>query len=246
MASGNFIRAFYYPSNNFGDNLNNELIKRISKKPCVYHQERDKPHYIVCGSIIQEATEHSTVWGAGLGHTADIEKVNKDANILMVRGKRTAELLEMEFDIYGDPALLTPMFFEGHSRKIHEVSILPHWKDYEYCLTNFYGKIIDPFQPVDKVIYDICASKMVISSSLHGLILSDSYGVPNRWMDFGNEIGGDGIKFRDYYSTTKTEYIEPATDIEQALSECVVSEYYTDKQSLLNSCPFYEKVMCHA
>lgn len=241
MVSDKYIRAFYYPSNNFGDNLNNELIKRISKKPCVYHPERTVPHYIVCGSIIQESTENTTVWGAGFGHSADIAQMNKEANIVMVRGKKTAELLEMEFDIYGDPALLCPMYFEGHNNKVHNVSILPHWRDYEYCLNNFDFNIIDPFQPVDKVIYDICASYKVISSSLHGLILSDSYGVPNRWIDFGNDIGGDGIKFRDYYSTTNNEDTEPATDIVEAVNECKISEYYTDKQSLLNSCPFYEK-----
>lgn len=238
--ANNYIRTFYYPSNNFGDNLNNELIKRISKKPCVYHPERDKEHYIVCGSIIQEATEHSTVWGAGFGHSADIEKMNPDATILMVRGKRTAELLEREFDIYGDPALLCPMFFEGHSNKVHLLSILPHWRDYEYCLNTYDCKIIDPFQPVQDVINEICASHSVVSSSLHGLILSDSYGVPNRWIDFGNEIGGDGVKFKDYYSTTNNEDIEPATTIEGAWDECKISQYYTDKQSLLNSCPFYE------
>ena len=51
--------------------------------------------------------------------------------------------------------------------------------------------------------------KHIISSSLHGLICSDSLGIPNRWIKLSQLLGND-FKFKDYYSVFDIEpqYIE--------------------------------------
>ena len=43
-----------------------------------------------------------------------------------------------------------------------------------------------------------------MSSSLHGLIVSDSFHIPNvhiKLYDYGERMYGDGYKFADYYSS---------------------------------------------
>ena len=54
-----------------------------------------------------------------------------------------------------------------------------------------------------------CAKKIaecetVISSSLHGLIAADSFGIPNLQMVLSNNIVGGLFKYNDYYSVFKT------------------------------------------
>jgi hypothetical protein len=40
----------------------------------------------------------------------------------------------------------------------------------------------------------------VISSSLHGLIVADSLGIPNVWLRLSPDVLGGDYKFKDYYS----------------------------------------------
>jgi pyruvyltransferase len=44
--------------------------------------------------------------------------------------------------------------------------------------------------------------RKIISSSLHGLIIAEAYGIPTEWRDWGGGVIGDGWKFFDYYSAT--------------------------------------------
>lgn len=230
----NYIRAFYYLSNNFGDNLNHTLIKAISGKECVY-SERDKEHYIVCGSILNESNYLSTVWGAGFGDREQYKSF-KHSTVVMTRGFVSADLLKMDFDICGDPALLMPLFYKPVLEKQYKQSIIPHWKDYEYCLETYPEyHIIDPFLPVTEFINEVVRSEQVACSGLHGLIIADTYNIPNIRVQFG-DIGGDGIKFEDYYSTTLAKNEIVPLDFEQ----CQVNDYKFNLNDLLNTCPFYE------
>jgi pyruvyltransferase len=236
-----FIRAFFYSSNNFGDNLNHFLIKSLSGLPCIYN-ERDKPHYIVCGSILSEANHLTTVWGAGFGGLNNIFSMKMCANVKMVRGIHSAQLIGMDFDIYGDPALLLPLFYNPVVKKKHRYGVIPHWKDHELARTWLNAEkyhIIDPFLPVKEFVDEILSCEQVACSGLHGLIVADAYKVPNVRFSFGTDIGGDGIKFHDYYSTTKTgEPPHPVADLLQDWP-CAVHEYRFSIDDLLKSCPFY-------
>ncbi len=57
-----------------------------------------------------------------------------------------------------------------------------------------------------KVIREIAECRYILSSSLHGLIVADSFGIPNMHVVFGDRLLGDGYKFDDYYSAYGMEH----------------------------------------
>ncbi|RGY81624.1 hypothetical protein DXA18_05515 [Dorea sp. AM58-8] len=78
----------------------------------------------------------------------------------------------------------------------------------------------DPLQ----VVKEIAECRYIISSSLHGLIVADSLGIPNMYLVFGDRLLGDGYKFEDYYSAygveaqprdLRTEKAPELTEIEE-------------------------------
>lgn len=222
-----YVNAFWYMSNNFGDNLNYYLIKKLSGKEPVYCDDRTQKHVIVCGSILTECNDNSTIWGAGMANYSD--SISTKPDIRMVRGKLTAQKLGMDCPV-GDPCLLMPRKYTPMTSKKYRIGIIPHWKDTINVLDMGYH-IINPLKPALEVIDDIVSCEMIISSSLHGLILSDAYRVPNRWLETGTAIGGDGFKFDDYYSTTDRAK-------ERNDPEFFVSEFKYSLNDMLKVCPF--------
>lgn len=57
-----------------------------------------------------------------------------------------------------------------------------------------------------EVIREIAECRYILSSSLHGLIVADSLGIPNMHIVFGDRLLGDGYKFDDYYSAFGVEH----------------------------------------
>ena len=50
----------------------------------------------------------------------------------------------------------------------------------------------------------ILSCKLVLSSSLHGLVFAEAFGVPARWLELaGSKRTEKGFKYHDYYSGTR-------------------------------------------
>ena len=87
--------------------------------------------------------------------------------------------------------------------------------------------------------------EFIISSSLHGLILSDAYGVPNVWIEFSDKVVGKGFKFRDYFASVGRDSlvqpirITPETRLEDILPfQKEWRPIEIDLGRLLDACPF--------
>lgn len=223
-------------SNNVGDALNHFLIRRLSGRE-VSFSHRDKPHYIVCGSILSESNDKSTVWGAGFNWWHHSKKdINESAKIISVRGELSADRCGKSVDAVGDPALLLPLFVHPKVYSGSPPAIIPHWSNIEGTVEKYpHMKIISPMLPLQDFVDEVYSSPYVFSESLHGLIIADAFGTKNAWVDLGGDTG-DGFKYADYYSTTSFPDTEKIVELNP--TACIVHKYKYDLFNLLNCCPF--------
>ena len=66
--------------------------------------------------------------------------------------------------------------------------------------------LIDITLPPVEVLRQIAQCKLILSSSLHGLIFSDALRVPSYHIVVTDKLRGDGYKFDDYYSCFGVEH----------------------------------------
>ena len=85
---------------------------------------------------------------------------------------------------------------------------------------------------------------VILSSSLHGIICGDAYGIPSYWIELSDKVIGNGFKFLDYFLSVKRKekgpiVIEEKTKIEEICS-CKFNDYKIDidLDLLYNACPF--------
>lgn len=181
-------------------------VIRISKNKC-----KRVEHYFMIGSILQRCTKNSIIWGSGfISESSVCKEIPK--RVLAVRGPLTRKkLLDQGIacpEIYGDPALLLPEVYPIANQKIkYKLGIIPHFLDknnieLKKFADNLDIKIIDiqNKKPL-KVIDEMLQCEKIISSSLHGIIISDAYHIPSVWTQFSKPIGDDNFKFLDYFAS---------------------------------------------
>ena len=115
-------------------------------------------------------------------------------------------------EIYGDPALILPKFYKPViiDKLKDKIGIVPHKSNYSKYINKIDTSKYYLINPTDKwqnVINYICSCKAIISSSLHGLICSDAYNIPNVWLDEFKLQEGD-FKFKDYFASQGREYVK--------------------------------------
>lgn len=105
----------------------------------------------------------------------------------------------------GDPALLAPLLFKENFGKKYSLGIVPHWSMYSDQVFRDLSKkypnsiIINVLDDPLIVLRQIAQCECVVSTSLHGLIVADAFGVPNQWI-YTRSLGHSDFKFLDYYS----------------------------------------------
>lgn len=201
---------------NYGDLLSKYLVERISGKPAKWVHPKKQPwykwnkrNYLAIGSIIHHATQDSIVWGSGI---IDRKQQIAPASFRAVRGPQTRNyLLDLGRDcpeVYGDPALLLPEYYDPQVEKRYKLGIIPHYHDYEEVKRLYGGEkeiqVINLMTlDVEEVTRQILVCERTISSSLHGLIVSHAYEIPSVWVEFSNKLFGDGVKFADYMESVE-------------------------------------------
>lgn len=210
------------PVGNFGDLLGPVVVDRMLASRGIARDAAPIPaRLLAVGSILQYARNGDTVWGSGING-----KVPADAHrfasldVRAVRGPKTRDALaERGIDapgIYGDPALLLadldPRLREWAAEPRHEVTVVPNLHDLERM--RFRRGVQSPKAALDLVLRRIAQSRLVVGSSLHGIVIAESLGIPARLVQPARE---SPIKYDDYYAATGRPDHAPATDVRSAV-----------------------------
>ncbi len=249
---------------NWGDDINYYFVKELTHRPVIslynFRIARRKrfKNYLCIGSLLgmpSYVNEKTIVWGSG---SFGKLKGASPKHICSVRGKLTHDILVEKGiecpEIYGDPALLLPLYYQPLYDKLQSYSlgIIPHIDDLDHPVVEKIRKehpeilVIDlsRYEKWTDVIDKICSCKCILSSSLHGLIVSDAYGIPNCWVELSGKILGGYFKYRDYGSSVMRPLNQPLLinsmeDIHVGQKEC---ERWTqpqiDTDAIMSSCPF--------
>ena len=214
------------------------------------------PILFTIGSILDHCNKDIVVWGSGFQNEGE---TCTQGRFIAVRGYESKNrLLQLGLKIpdnlsIGDPAILTPLLYTPHVVKKHKLGIVMHNKDCDYCIQNFsqYHLISVVTSEIESFLTDMCSCQYILTTSLHGLILAHTYGIPALWMQ-KNWIGSDGFKFKDYFSSVQMPYAKPLqadrliSESEEKLLKLFDNEYVLPPKEvieqirvrLLKSAPF--------
>lgn len=216
---------FKRPINNFGDLIGPVVVNRILDEHGVTRSERELAagRVLAVGSILHFAEVDDVVWGAGInGKKLDELPDASRLDIRSVRGPVTRELL-LEGggdvpDVYGDPALLWGTLFPRETyrspRHRRESAIVPNMHDYRLLSPAAKARAVNPRAPLESIVRTIANSDFVCGSSLHGIVIAESFGIPARLIASQTE---PPFKYDDYYGGTgRPDYVAAGT-VDEAL-----------------------------
>ena len=188
------------------------------------------------------------VWGTGFLRYPKLKRpfLKKRLDIRALRGVRTREILaglglvrSGQKMAYGDPGLLFASLFDITPKPECDLGIVPHRDEPEigerlaaaYRAKGLSVRVLDARQGPQEVARGIAACARVLSSSLHGLVVADSLGIPNRHVvasTFGYARKDFLLKFEDYYSAFEAPMPTMVT-LDDALADPLGSlENWTD------------------
>jgi pyruvyltransferase len=197
-------------------------------------------------------TPRSIIWGSGVVYPN--QKLSAiPLKVLAVRGPLTRKYLLSQGvncpEVYGDPALLFPKYYKPKVHKKYKLGIIPHFRDKGNSIVNklkFDSSVllidVQNIHPWQKFIDDINMCEHIASSSLHGIIISDAYNVPNVWIEFE---GGESkqFAFHDYFQSVEKDVKEPLivtqeTTLSEIIGKCLSQKIKIDLDKLASICPF--------
>lgn len=207
---------------NFGDWIGPWLISMKTGKIVVNSRGIGQvPNTVFSvGSVLHHLKDiegTADVWGSGLIKPLDLrnswklKKKIKKVKFLGVRGRLTQAELQKRLgvkipDVFGDPALLLPRYYQPKVKLKTRFSVCPHihhYSDFRKVFNKHTDiNVVDLKRDPRLVIDDIVNSDICISSSLHGMIIAQAYGIPWIWLRLEDKkLVGDKFKFLDFYST---------------------------------------------
>lgn len=255
----NLIPLCYFNEvTNVGDALNIDLIKFISGKEAIkVPSTKLFKHLCAVGSVLSSMNHNSIIWGSGLISEEAINHITEIGDIRAVRGFYSKKKIEEKFNIklnipLGDPALLLPKIFKASKIKDFKFGLILHYMDENHPICHkvkqLGGHIINVNLPIHDFILELTRCEVIISSSMHGLIISDAYDVPNQRVILSDKIVGGDFKYRDYYSTTDfpdAEGIHLTTKVEDADIRELINKAKV-KHTILDLDDLYKAFPCDA
>lgn len=216
-------KVFVVDINNAGDRFNNDLLDffRVDMEPVEIAAHAD---LLMLGGVISSLQNPERpfnpaplhVWGSGFlfGDDNDFPLCRPNLVVHALRGKLSKEKLSSLLGYplpenlpLADPGLLASYFATPNVEKKYSIGFIPHFREHEtdevkrVLSANANMHFIDITRSPKEVIKEIQRCEAVVSSSLHGLVFSDSLGIPDAHVRLTELPKGGSFKFRDYYSS---------------------------------------------
>jgi pyruvyltransferase len=250
-----FNMLYFIPySKNFGDELNEYIInKMILNSNIKIHFinlavtnkfNKNLKSFSLLGSIMHLLPKNTDIIGTGVN--PNYPNINKKLKIIYIRGAISKQYLNSKLGykideiIFGDPALLIPRLFPEWLEPLplseNEIGFIPHFNDIPYiekiknANTSINFDCCFPNQSAKIVIDFIRTKKIIISSSLHGIILSEMLGKDVKWMMLEGSLKSESeFKYIEYYNSTNRFNIEYVNTINEAIDSVIPKPEYDDR-----------------
>lgn len=270
------INLYYKKLPNMGDLLNPLIVKEVfgfeSKHNTFLTCEMSGigsglESFLLADKFTKRAAQKLTapflgevhIWGTGFIR----ENINesyfyrKNTNFHAVRGElskaKVERIIGRKLNIpTGDAGLLADRLVKRKLTKKYSVGVIPHFREQDNPIfaqiksMHPNSIMIDLRDDPVTVVEQIAECDVIISSSLHGLIVADAFGVPNVHIVVTDNLKGDGFKFKDYYSSFNVEYRpinlnhEPIPTVKDVIDRYQITEAMVEKKKreLIASFPF--------
>ena len=241
---------YWLNKENLGDSLSPVIVDWMLSKHNLTRDDytQKTSHLYALGSIIGSSDFDAVIWGSGI-HTQELIDLVKDQknyvryDIRLLRGPVTQKILmDAGYDapsIYGDPAIIMPYIYTPKKIAHYNVSIIRHMQ------TKNSEQIPEEIHEINLAttnykhfLNEIISSDLIITSSLHGIILSEAYGVPAIFYKKGmdNEL----IKYDDYYQSTGRNSYVAVDSLDEALqvTPMPLPDLSKLRENIINTFPY--------
>ncbi|MEU2202206.1 polysaccharide pyruvyl transferase family protein [Isoptericola sp. NPDC019482] len=203
------------PAYNFGDVLGLELLQKVTGRRFAYGGVKTADIFVTgtVGQLVEMhggAKEGAVIAGIGTDPKREpkIDWANR-YDVRLVRGPLTRDRWGLASGIpLGDPGLIAQEAF-GVVEKQYQIGYVRHFKDRTEAPAELRhsGKsiMIDAGTAPSEAIPLIASCERIITSSLHGAVVADSYGIP--WRRHRAPVGLD-LKWEDYRLAIEERGIE--------------------------------------
>lgn len=221
----NRVNVYYWRpaiSDNVGDLISLVVVRSVAESLGLDF-ERATPEtrkLFAVGSILEMAVQGATVWGSGLRHPI-LAPHGVTLDVRAVRGPLTREaLIKIGHacpDVFGDPGILLPRFYQPRPEKRRSFLVVPHFLREKEILANYPQNAVSTLTSDWRGFIDaIAAADLVISGSLHGIVLAEAYGVPAILL--ASAMDQERFKYDDYYLGTGRARYHVANTVDEALA----------------------------
>lgn len=194
------------------------------------HNKKKYVHLNSIGSNVFSSFQNAVIWGSGSGAKDELcnhkeiilnHSPFRKLDVRAVRGPLTRDLL-IKYghkcpEVYGDPAILMPLIYQPKLvDEKNDILVIPQFLYESDFRDKYQGYTILSMNTNDYkyVIDQIASAKLVITSSLHAIILAEAYGIPA----VGFKSLPKDFKYRDYYASTGRPNVRLEENFESALS----------------------------
>lgn len=201
------MKIFYnqVSTGNFGDDLNLWLWDQLFQQEC-FDNTGDEIFFGV-GTLLSDRVlawkGKKIIAGSGTTHP-EINYIKDDSDIFWVRGPLTAKAMKLDSSkAITDPAylILDTEFAKTKVSPEYDISFIPHhlslpMLDWETVSRDAGMHFIDPTDQLLDVVNQIRKTKLIITESLHGAILADTFRIP--WIAVNYAYRFDTFKWQDW------------------------------------------------